>query len=215
MGLVAGVLGFAAIATAAPVQAGTNLLVNGDFENTGFGGTTGYYNVGPSGSGADHAVPADFGWSVPVNNVDIVANGAYGPALADGGAYSLDLVGYGSTGEIEQSIDTVAGKTYTLSLEYAANHGVANPTAAVLVNGQTLGSLTGGATWTQFSATFTGTGAPMTVAFDETYGANNGGVFLDNISVAAVPEPATWAMLILGLGLTGVMLRRRNGLAVA
>ena len=188
------------------------MLVNGNFENTGFGGTTGYYNVGNS---ADHLIPSDFGWSVPVNNVDIVANGVYGPYLAGGGAYSLDLVGYGSTGEIEQSINTVAGKTYTLSLEYSANNGVSNPTAAIIVNGAALGSLTGGTTWKQFSTTFTGTGAPMTVAFDETYGANSGGVFLDNISVAAVPEPATWAMLILGLGLTGVMLRRRSGLAVA
>ena len=33
---------------------------------------------------------------------------------------------------------------------------------------------------------------------------------LDTIS-GAVPEPATWAMLILGMGLTGAMMRRRRG----
>jgi len=33
--------------------------------------------------------------------------------------------------------------------------------------------------------------------------------------VADVPEPATWAMLIAGFGLTGAMLRRRRTLAVA
>jgi hypothetical protein len=32
---------------------------------------------------------------------------------------------------------------------------------------------------------------------------------LDNVS-AAVPEPATWAMLIAGFGLVGGALRRRN-----
>lgn len=30
--------------------------------------------------------------------------------------------------------------------------------------------------------------------------------------VRAVPEPAVWGLMILGFGLTGVSLRRRNGL---
>ncbi|GGD99950.1 hypothetical protein GCM10011529_02650 [Polymorphobacter glacialis] len=34
---------------------------------------------------------------------------------------------------------------------------------------------------------------------------------LDSVSVtAAVPEPATWAMLVVGFGLVGATLRRRN-----
>jgi hypothetical protein len=32
----------------------------------------------------------------------------------------------------------------------------------------------------------------------------------DNLSIAAVPEPATWAMLLLGFGMTGVAVRRRS-----
>lgn len=34
-------------------------------------------------------------------------------------------------------------------------------------------------------------------------------------SVASVPEPATWAMLILGMGVLGVAIRRRTGALVA
>ena len=36
----------------------------------------------------------------------------------------------------------------------------------------------------------------------------------DNFSVHAVPEPATWAMMLLGFGLVGVATRRRQGKAV-
>lgn len=41
---------------------------------------------------------------------------------------------------------------------------------------------------------------------------DNVGVILDNVSlsIAAVPEPASWAMLITGFGLTGWAMRRRN-----
>ena len=46
---------------------------------------------------------------------------------------------------------------------------------------------------------------------------DNQGPLLDNISlsIAAVPEPATWAMMILGFGLIGASLRRRKAASVA
>ena len=99
---------------ATSAHAAVNLVINGGFENNTFGGTgsAGYYNIGPSGSGADHAIPTGFGWNVPVNNVDIVANGVYGPNLSNGGAFNLDLVGYGSSGAISQTLATVVGQQY-------------------------------------------------------------------------------------------------------
>nr|WP_310523416.1 PEPxxWA-CTERM sorting domain-containing protein [Polymorphobacter sp.] len=47
---------------------------------------------------------------------------------------------------------------------------------------------------------------------------NGGGGFeLDNVTIgtAAVPEPATWAMLIAGFGLVGAVARRRNAAVAA
>jgi hypothetical protein len=38
---------------------------------------------------------------------------------------------------------------------------------------------------------------------------------LGTLSITAVPEPAAWAMMIGGLGLIGLVLRRRNGLESA
>ena len=203
----------AAVALAGSASAAGNLLVNGNFENSGFGGTSGYYNVGPGG--ADHAVPADFGWSVPVNNVDIVANGVYGPNLAGGGNYSLDLVGYGATGAISQSINTVAGAKYTVTLDYSSNNGISNPTANVSFNGATIGALTGTHAWQSFSTTFTGTGSPAAFAITENYGSGNAGVFLDNISVTggSVPEPAAWILMLVGFAGLGAALRSQPRLA--
>jgi hypothetical protein len=50
------------------------------------------------------------------------------------------------------------------------------------------------------------------------WGNNVDTVSLDNVSMAgaaAVPEPATWAMMILGFGLTGALMRRRRETAFA
>lgn len=188
--------------------AAVELIVNGGFENTLFGGTVSYYNVG--NTGADHAVPADFGFAVPVNNVDIIANGVYTPALATGGAYNLDLVGYGSTGSISQTFNTVLGALYNVSLDYNVN---GSGTADVTVDAMTLGTITGSSTWQTFTSSFIGTGAAVNFAITEVIGGGSGGVVLDNISVTTVPEPASWALLIVGFAMVGVAARRRNALA--
>ncbi|PZQ65439.1 MAG: hypothetical protein DI570_01885 [Phenylobacterium zucineum] len=39
--------------------------------------------------------------------------------------------------------------------------------------------------------------------------------FIDKVSAAAVPEPATWALMIAGFAGAGAMLRRRRGLVAA
>ena len=204
---IAAIAAASALAAATPAAA-VELLANGNFENTGFGGTGSYYNLG--NTGADHAVPADFGFAVPVNNVDIIANGAYTPFLATGGAYNLDLVGYGSTGAISQTFNTVLGRVYTVSLDYTVNGG---GTADVSVDGGSIGTIVGTGTWQNFATSFVGTGSGVTFAITETVGGNSGGVVLDNVSVTAIPEPATWALMIAGFGMVGFAARRRAALA--
>ncbi len=200
----------AAVAIGGPAFATS--FVNPGFENQTFPGTTSYYNIGPV---ADHPVPPGFGWTVSNGNVDIISYVTYGPAPANGGKYGLDLVGYGTTGEISQSIDTVLGKTYTVSFDYEANPGVSGPTAGVGFNGDSsIGVVTGTGSWQTFKGTFVGTGGSQIFSVNEIYGANNGGVFLDNFSIAA-PEPAAWALMLVGFGGLGVALRRRRTLVAA
>ena len=61
---------------------------------------------------------------------------------------------------------------------------------------------------------FVATSSSATIQFDTT-GLNLGGydVGLDNVSLSEarpVPEPATWAMMLLGLGGLGMVLRSRR-----
>lgn len=194
---------------ATSAHAAVNLVVNGGFENNTFGGTgpAGYYNIGPGV--ADHAIPTDFGWNVPVNNVDIVANGVYGPLLSNGGAFNLDLVGYGSSGAISQTLATVVGQQYLVSLDYSSNNGITNPTA-IIAGGSTIGTITGTHAWQNYTGLFTATSTSTTFMISEGVGGGNAGVFLDNINVSAVPEPAAWTMILLGFGLIGFAIRKRS-----
>lgn len=201
-------LATAALLGAAAPTVAANLIVNGGFEATGFGGTGSYYNIG---SGGDHAVPGDFGFTVSSNNVDIIANGVYTAGLAGGGAYNLDLVGYGATGEISRSFATVLGKSYLVSLDY--NQNGSGRQAEVRIDGLAIGTLIGSSTWQNFTTSFIGTGATVTFAVTNTVGGGNAGVVLDNISVTAVPEPAAWGMMLAGFALIGFAKRRTVALA--
>ena len=211
----------AAATVASQGSAATQLITNGGFEDQTFVmGTQGYYNIGPSG--ADNLVPDGFGWTVSTNNVDIISYQSYGPAPVKGGSYGLDLVGYGSTGEISQTINTVAGKTYNVTLDYKSNPGVVSPTAQILVAGPTgpvtiVGNVTGGSSWKEYWGEFTATSSSTSFAVNETYGYSNGGVFLDNVSVSAVPELSTWVMMLLGfasLGFAGYRRTKTNSVSL-
>ncbi|MFZ4690097.1 MAG: PEPxxWA-CTERM sorting domain-containing protein [Polymorphobacter sp.] len=193
----------AAVVVASPAAA-VNLIANGDFENTGFGGTGSFYNLG--NPGADNPVPGDFGFTVTLNDVDLIANGAFAPFLATGGAYNLDLNGY-NTGAISQTFATVSGRTYRVKLDYTQNGG--GKSADVNVNGSAIGTLIGSGSWQSFTTTFAGTGAPTVFDITSLVG-GSGGIVLDNISVTDVPEPATWAMMLTGFGMLGFAMRRRQ-----
>lgn len=61
----------------------------------------------------------------------------------------------------------------------------------------------------------TGTAVPSTLYFgvtDGAYGDNGGGY---RVTISQVPEPANWALLIAGFGLTGAAMRRRRHAAIA
>ncbi len=75
--------------------------------------------------------------------------------------------------------------------------------------------------WTQYTAVISGLSGPTNGAVAFRYFVTDGGVFgdnsnyvaIDSVSIgpaAAAPEPSTWLMMILGIGVAGLQLRRRT-----
>lgn len=160
------------------------------------------------------------GWEVTSGDINIVV-GTYGsvPAgtnLAYLGNQYLDLVGESGSGSISQDIATVAGQAYKLTFAYSNNIfggaavASANYLIASLAGTVVHGTATpAGLNWTVFTGYFTGTGSD-TLSFISSLDSQYGSVFLDGIEITAVPEPATWAMMIFGFGLAGMTIRRRR-----
>jgi len=189
-----GLVGAAAVMAAAATGAhASNLLVNGSFET---GDLSGWYNTGNS----DHTfVTPGFGGYGPQDGSYFVAFGAVG------GDYGLN-----------QGFADVAGQTYTVSY-YVAGNGTGFSDVNAYIDGtleQTIGSPVPAQPYTRYSFTFVGTGADLLtlgLRNDPSYDA------LDNVSISAggVPEPATWAVMLLGILGVGAQLRMRRKSALA
>lgn len=199
----------AAVGLLALAPAARGALVNGGFETPAIGPAT-FQNI------VVGAEPAGFAWTVTNDNVDLFSNGVLSTtAVAYEGVQALDLVGFGSAGGVSQSMSTTLGTTYRLRFAYANNPistggasariDITDGATALLARSVTHAtSTTSDFDWDLFEATFVGTGNAVTLRFVNTVGQNNGGVFLDAVSVDVVPPsqvplPPTLALAALAL----------------
>ncbi len=128
-----------------------------------------------------------------------------------------------------QSLDPTANNTYIYKLDFdltgfqpgtasfSGRFAVDNLVSSIKLNGTTLAAAGGTfGSWTAFSANSGFVTGLNTLTFTTTNlrqaTGNPAGLRVEftNSSIAAVPEPATWAMMIMGFGLIGGALRSRK-----
>jgi hypothetical protein len=152
------------------------------------------------------------GWTVSDGTVDIIGNGFFDFVPANGKYIDMD----GSTsnaGVLSRSVELMAGTPYVLSFDLAGNRRNAAPEQVNVMFGSAAGSwsLAQSDGFTTYSLALTPlTSGTFTLSFAGV-GGDNIGMLLDNVSVTAVPEPQTYAMLALGLLAIGAAVRRRQG----
>jgi choice-of-anchor C domain-containing protein len=202
----------ASLVAAAGSANAANLIVNGGFNNgqtvSAPGGT--FATLGTNSTAMN-------GWTVTSGDIDWIQG--YWQS-ADGDGFSVDLNG-NNPGAISQTINTVAGQSYQLTFAMSANPDstVDSTRIAVIGANGTIGSASYTLTaansksnmlWTTETFDFVANSSTTAISF--TSGSVDGdccyGAAIDNVAVAGVPEPATWALSILGLGLMGMALRR-------
>jgi len=193
----------ATLAASFGAASASNLVVDGSFEDQAqAAGSWSVYN-------------AINGWTTVSGSGIEVRNNVVGTAYDGVNFVELDS---NSNSAMAQTLTTVAGVVYNLSFAYSARPGVStgsNP-IEVLWNGTVISTVTANGSnlsandWHIFNYTTTGTGSD-TLTF-RAIGVNDSlGGSLDAVAVtAAVPEPSTYAMMFLGLGLMGATLSRRR-----
>ena len=208
----------------APAMAATELVINGGFEEAPnpASGTFLQYFGGQSFSG----------WTVTGNDILLIDKAYTEDTLVfnanPASNVAADLTGAGNTGPndgVMQTLNTVAGQNYNLVffVGNADTTGSFRPfyllpsTIDLAINGVSRDGFTNAAVtenstnFREFHTIFTGTGHDTLLFTNGTVGDNYAG--LDDVSVTAVPEPASWGLMILGFGGLGAALRRRRTLA--
>jgi hypothetical protein len=171
-------------------------------------------------------LPARYSAPGPAST-DLIGSGAGGTSfdLLPGNGYYVDLDGSSGNGNLPYAgqltyTGTFAPGKYVVTFDLAGNQRGAPAQSLDLVAGS------GSTQYTDVPSTqgftketfyFTATAAQNSLQFSELGPSDQQGNLLDNVSVSAVPEPATWAMMLLGFFGMAFAIRsnRRSTLRVA
>ena len=192
-------------------SANANLVINGDFETGANPGSSFITLTAPDNA----SLP---GWNVTNGSIDYIG----GYWQAGHGSRSIDLSGNAPGTIAAQTINTVNGQLYSGSFMLSGNpdSGPSLKTLGFSIDGvesqyfydtAAHGTTRADMQWTTVSFSFIGTGTTTDLQFRSLTGDGNAyGPALDNVSVTAVPEASTWAMLVLGFAGVGFMAYRRK-----
>ncbi len=197
------------IGSSASAGPSPNVLLNGDFEHD------------PSGS-----VPRN--WQVepgPPADIWVLQGSDYSGVTGSTSAMNNHFIAFGPDNRpnnqaLYQNFPTVIGQVYRISFDAGAlgtGSEQLSTTVTKTGNGTELDYLVIttvadndlDTTFAPYRYNFTATGAESALFFIGVGPGINIDPILDNVSVTAVPEPATWEFFVLGIGLLGFTLRRR------
>ena len=201
----------------------TNLVVNGSFDATphtdkvtfedNVAGWTGGANLtflagpGTAADGSYLSVYAPFPTISPNGGNFVLADGD--PNYS--GAFSQTLsgltVGHVYAVEFYQAAGQQAGFTGITTERWSVTFGGVTQLSTLITLPEA-----GFAPWQKQSLSFTATAVSQVLTF-LAVGTPGGAPpisFLDGVSVAGVPEPATWGLMVAGFGLVGFVARRRR-----
>lgn len=216
MSLLARTTATAAAALMLAGPSGAVTFLDGSFEGGAFGGRIirdgGVREVLPSGSLG--------GWLEYGSGVGYVGNSVW--AASDGNR-SLDLGALGTGGIVQRISGFTPGQTYRLSFDISANpldpaDRPLDKRVLVSASGTTPGLFTYRLTdantpddmrYERFTYEFLAVSETQNIRFASLSPGSFGAV-LDNVSLSAVPEATTWALLITGFASVGVLARRRR-----
>ncbi|MBO9582446.1 MAG: PEPxxWA-CTERM sorting domain-containing protein [Sphingobium sp.] len=189
------------------------IITNGSFESGLTGWTT-------SGSG-----------TTPGIGITVITTGGtnstgYGDNVpVYDGTHAVFFVDDNANETLSQSVSLVGGTHYTLSFAlFATSSGAANPytfslkdSVGASVLGTNLSSNVPVGVWTPYSYSFQAASTGnFTLAFNFVSGQTpSKDVILDAVNITAVPEPASWALMLMGFGGLGFAMRQRRKIAFA
>lgn len=195
----------ALIAAAGTTGASAKTILFSSFDNVANAPTAGGFRIYTAGTVVD-------GWTAGANGLELQASAAGAPFS------SPNHVELDTTANSSMFVNLGAGN-YKVSYFYSPriNLPASSNTITLSIGNTLLDTITstGGATtaWTNRTVKFRTSGGALTFAAAGTSDSRGG--YLDNITISAVPEASTWAMLILGFGLAGYSLRRNSRAAIA
>ncbi len=215
MKLVRNLLTTAALSGALLVAAGAHaaaIVQDGDFTTPSGGGS--YATYGPGGTMGP--------WTV-TNTVDLIGGYWQAPSPGQG---SVDLDGLYTAGGLSQSITLPHAGNYVLTFSLSGNPDNGAALKSVLASagnasgtyGFTTGSNThGNMMYQTVTMPFYASGTTTVLSFLSQDARDSAwGPVIGNVSISAVPEPATWAMMLIGFfGLGSLIRSRRHAVAIA
>ena len=164
-------------------------------------------------------------WDVTDGTVDLISDpNQYGISCGGGGGSCVDLDGSTSNAGIlttKQIFSVAAGEQITVKFDMRGNqrngasddvyYGFQFINPALGNQDVFIGSFTANQGYATYQAQGSYNVDTQFKLFFRNVGGDNVGAILDNVSLTAtaVPEPATWAMMITGFGFVGGSMRRR------